>query len=62
MKGYPTGVLVNYLMDPKHVFTSELAKNITKLANNLSYDYELAKKRFEEVNFIYKLICNHGFT
>ena len=48
-KGYPTGILVNYLMDPKHVFTSELAKNITKLANNLSHDHELAKKRFEEV-------------
>ena len=49
-KGYPTGVLVNYLMDPKHIFTSELAKNITKLANNLAHDSELAKKRFEEVS------------
>ena len=49
-KGSPTGVLVNYLMDPKHIFMSELAKNITKLANNLAHDSELAKKRFEEVN------------
>ena len=45
----PSGALVNYLMDPKHIFTSELAKNITKLTNNLSHDYELAQKRFEEV-------------
>ena len=37
-------------MDPKHIFTSELAKNSTKLAYNLSYDYELAQKRFEEVS------------
>ena len=36
----PSGALVNYLMDPKHIFTSELAKNITKLANNLSHDYD----------------------
>ena len=46
----PTGALVNYLMDPKHIFTSELSKNATKLANNFSHDYELAKKRFEEVS------------
>ena len=45
----PSGALVNYLMDPKHIFTSELTKNITKLAYNLSLDYELAQKRFEEV-------------
>ena len=48
--GSPSGALVNYLMDPKHIFTSEMAKNITKLANNLSHDYELAQKRFEEVS------------
>ena len=48
--GSPSGALVNYLMDPKHIFTSELAKNTTKLANNLSHDYELAQKRFEEVS------------
>ena len=57
-KGHPTGILVNYLMDRKHVFTSELAKNITKLANNLSHDHELAKKRFEEVRsfFIFEIL------
>lgn len=46
----PSGILANYLMDPQHVFSSRLAKNITKLANNLSHDYELAEKRFEEVS------------
>ena len=51
--GSPSGALVNYLMDPQHIFTSELAKNITKLAYNLSFDYELAQKRFEEVKFRY---------
>ena len=52
-------------MDPQHIFTSELAKNITKLANNLSHDYELAQKRFEEVSleklnakFVILTICN----
>ena len=52
-------------MDPKHIFTSELAKNSTKLAYNLSHDYELAQKRFEEVSleklnvrFVILTICN----
>jgi hypothetical protein len=50
-KGHPTGVLVNYLVDPKNIFTSKLAKNITKLANNLVCDFEFAQKRFDEVIF-----------
>ena len=44
-----SGILANYLMDPEHVFSSPLVKNVTKLANNLSHDYELAQKRFDEV-------------
>ena len=54
-KGEITGTLAEYLMDPDDIFTSQLAKNITKLANNLSYDHELAQKRFDEVskNVIY---------
>ena len=52
--------LVNYLMDPKHIFTSELAKNSTKLAYNLSHDYELAQKRFEEVS-LEKLMLGLSF-
>jgi hypothetical protein len=31
-----TGFLSNYLLDPKHIFTDELSKNITKLAHNIS--------------------------
>lgn len=44
-----SGLLANYLMDPQNIFNSQLAKNITKLANNLSSDEELAEKRFQEV-------------
>ncbi len=47
--GKVRGILANYLVDPKNVFSSALAKNITKLANNLAEDYELARKRFDEV-------------
>ena len=50
-KEKPIGILAEYLMDPDHLFASQLAKNITKLANNLSHDYELAQKRFDEVIF-----------
>ena len=39
------------LVDPKNIFTSKLAKNITKLANNLVCDFEFAQKRFDEVIF-----------
>ena len=44
-----TGILADYLMDTKHRFVSQLAKNITKLAFNLSHDHQLAQKRFDEV-------------
>ena len=47
--GKTSGILANYLMDPEHVFSSPLVKNVTKLAHNLSHDYELAQKRFDEV-------------
>ena len=47
--GKTSGILANYLMDPEHIFSSPLVKNVTKLANNLSHDYELAQKRFDEV-------------
>ena len=48
--GNASGILANYLMDPQNIFNSQLAKNITKLANNLSSDEELAEKRFQEVS------------
>ena len=48
--GKASGILANYLMDPQNIFNSQLAKNITKLANNLSSDEELAEKRFQEVS------------
>ena len=46
----PSGILSNYLVDPLNIFSSQLAKNITKLANNLSLNVELAEKRFQEVS------------
>ena len=51
----PSGILANYLIDPANIFSSQLAKNITKLANNLSSDVELADKRFEEVIITHEL-------
>jgi hypothetical protein len=49
----PSGILANYLMDPANIFSSLLAKNITKLANNLTHDYELADRRFAEVSAVH---------
>ena len=58
--GMASGILANYLMDPQNIFNSQLAKNITKLANNLSSDEELAEKRFQEVsNNKYQLISRN---
>ena len=58
--GKASGILANYLMDPQNIFNSQLAKNITKLANNLSSDEELAEKRFQEVsNDKYQLISRN---
>ena len=42
-----TGMLSNYLMDPKRVFTDDLSRNITKFFYNFSSDEELAKTRFQ---------------
>ena len=38
-------------MDPDNLFSSQLAKNLTKLAYNLTKNEELAQKRFDEVIF-----------
>lgn len=43
-----SGILANYLMDPENIFNSRLAKNLTKLANNLTSDADLAQKRFKD--------------
>lgn len=43
-----SGIMANYLMDPENIFNSKLAKNLTKLANNLTTDADLAQKRFNE--------------
>jgi len=41
-----TGVLANYLLDPKNVFSDQLSKNITKLSYNLFKNEDLAAERF----------------
>lgn len=41
-----TGVLSNYLLDPKNFFTDQLSKNITKLSYNLAKNEDLAAERF----------------
>ena len=46
----PSGILANYLLDPENIFSNQLAKNLTKLANNMSLNKDLAEKRFYEVN------------
>ena len=45
----PSGILANYLLDPENIFSNQLAKNLTKLANNMSLNKDLAEKRFYEV-------------
>ena len=45
----PSGILANYLLDPMDIFTERIVKNLTKLANNIQDDVELAHKRFDEV-------------
>ena len=42
-----TGILSNYLIDPKRVFTDDLNRNITKFFYNLSSDEAFAKTRFQ---------------
>ena len=45
----PSGILANYLLDPMDIFTERIVKNLSKLANNIQDDVELAHKRFDEV-------------
>ena len=40
------GLLANYLLDPKRIFSDELSQNITKFTYNVSTDKELADERF----------------